>query len=86
MTTTPTDTLVLKDQTGDYFLVAQAVLERGRVPEEHKVEVERLLAKSGDDVTGFFFHFVHPQFARALAADAALMEWLERQLRSGGKA
>ncbi|MGH2598396.1 MAG: hypothetical protein ACRDJ9_03310 [Dehalococcoidia bacterium] len=53
MTDTETRTLVLKNEAGDYFLLRQEVLERGRVPEEHKAEVERLVAEAqGDDVSG----------------------------------
>ena len=46
-------TLVFKDQAGDYFLLPQDVLERGRVPAEQRSEVERLVAEAeGDDVSG----------------------------------
>lgn len=44
-------TLVFKDQAGDYFFLPQEALERGRVPEEHRAEVERLVAER-DDVSG----------------------------------
>ena len=44
MTTTTSSTLVLKNQAGDYFLLPQEVLERGRVPDERKAEVEQQVA------------------------------------------
>ncbi|MGH2598397.1 MAG: hypothetical protein ACRDJ9_03315 [Dehalococcoidia bacterium] len=53
MTNEQTSTLVFKDQAGEYYLLPQATLERGRVPAEHKAEVERVLAEvEGDDVQG----------------------------------
>jgi len=54
MTNELVPTLVLKDAAGDYFLVPQEMLERGRVPAEHNAEVEQLLTGAGgDDVQGF---------------------------------
>jgi hypothetical protein len=57
MTNTKNPTLVLKDQAGSYFLLAQETLEQGRVPAEHTAEIERLIAAAqdgadGDDVRG----------------------------------
>jgi hypothetical protein len=53
-----TPLLVLKNGAGDYFLVPQEVLERGRVPAEHKADVERLMAEaSTDDVAGHVWWF-----------------------------
>ena len=52
MTNEQTTALVLKDGMGNYFLVPQETLERGRVPEEHKAEVERLISEQHDDVRG----------------------------------
>jgi predicted methyltransferase len=43
--------LVLENEAGDYFVVPHAVVERGRVAEERKAELERLIAEP-DDVTG----------------------------------
>lgn len=60
MTNAQTGTLVLQDGAGDYFLVPQETLEQGRVPGEHKAEVERLVAEAaqggadGEDVQGYF--------------------------------
>ncbi|MGH2587103.1 MAG: hypothetical protein ACRDJE_19495 [Dehalococcoidia bacterium] len=51
MTNAQTGTLVLKDTAGNYFLVSQAAVEQGRVPEEQKAEVEQILA--GADVSGY---------------------------------
>lgn len=45
--------LVLKDSTGDYFLVPPKMLEGGRVPAEHKADVERLISEQHDDVQGY---------------------------------
>ncbi|MGH2584072.1 MAG: hypothetical protein ACRDJE_04090 [Dehalococcoidia bacterium] len=44
--------LVFKNEAGDYFLVPQELLERGRVPAERTAEVERLIAAS-DDTGGY---------------------------------
>jgi len=55
MTNAQTNTLVFKNEAGDYFLVPQATLEQGRIPAEHRAEVERLIAAAGaggDDVQG----------------------------------
>ena len=50
MTNAETCTLVLRDQAGKYYLLPQETLERGRVPDEHKAGVERLMveAAAGD--------------------------------------
>ena len=59
MIDTEARTLVFKDQAGDYFLVPQETFERGRVPDERKAELERLVAQAtapadGDgEVQGF---------------------------------
>lgn len=77
MTNEQTSTLVFKDQAGEYYLLPQATLEQGRVPEERKAEVERLVAEAeGDDVSG------HLLFAVANTAKLAfaLNDWLEGKL------
>lgn len=51
MTESQTSTLVFKDQAGDYFLVPRATVEQGRVPDERKAEVERLIAETGGGVS-----------------------------------
>jgi hypothetical protein len=48
MTNVQTSTLVFKDEAGEYYLLPQAALERGRVPAAHRAEIERLAAESGD--------------------------------------
>jgi hypothetical protein len=62
MTQTQTDTLVFKNQAGDYFLVPQEALERGRVPPARKAEVEWLIAAqrgaTGDDTEGHIFPLI----------------------------
>jgi hypothetical protein len=59
MITEQTDTLVLKDATGDYYLVPQQLVERGRVPAEHTAELEHLVAQTiateRDDTQGHFW-------------------------------
>lgn len=61
MTNPQNTTLVLKDQAGSYFLVSQETLERGRVPEQHTAEVERLIATAGQGgVDGDDVHGHHP--------------------------
>ena len=52
MTSTETDVLVFQDQVGNYFVVPRETLEQGRVPEEHKAEVEQLIAEQ-EDVQGY---------------------------------
>lgn len=52
MTTTRANVLVLKDQGGNYFLMPEELLEQGRVPAEHKAEVEQLVNDA--DVSGHF--------------------------------
>jgi len=60
MTNAETHVLIFKDQTGDYYLLPQETLERGRVPADHRAEVERLVAEAedarsmgGDDTHGY---------------------------------
>lgn len=53
MTIEQTTTLVFKSEAGDYFLVPQDSIERGRVPEEYKTEIEGLLAEADEDVSGY---------------------------------
>jgi hypothetical protein len=60
MTDAQGNMLVLKDAVGNYFLVSQETLEQGRVPEEHRAQVERLVAEAstgeageGDDTQGY---------------------------------
>jgi hypothetical protein len=49
-----TPALVVKNGAGDYFVVPQELLERGRVPAEHRAEVERLIAAATQgDIGGY---------------------------------
>jgi hypothetical protein len=48
MTNAEMNTLVLKDTAGQYCLVPLATIEQGRVLEEHKAEVERLIMEQPD--------------------------------------
>jgi hypothetical protein len=58
MTTEQIDALVFKDQAGEYYLLPQAVLERGRVSAEARAAIEeqfpalQALGTAGDDVQG----------------------------------
>lgn len=52
MESTEQNTLVFKDQAGEYYLLPQALLECGRVPAEHATELERLIAAATQDGTG----------------------------------
>jgi hypothetical protein len=61
------DTLIVGDAAGDYFLVPRAVLEQGRVPEERRAEIERLLADA--DTAGYFIGVFGAMY-RALASTA----------------
>ncbi len=49
-TKTATETLVLKDQAGAYYLLARETLEQGRVPAERQAELEE---RMGADAAGF---------------------------------
>ena len=67
MSNEQTSPLVFKDHAGEYYLLPQAALEQGRVPEEHKAEVERLLAEGtqgddGEDVQGFSYVRIYVLF------------------------
>jgi hypothetical protein len=53
MTDAQAGTLVLKNKAGDYFLVSQAMVEHGRVPDEHKAALEQPLAEADGDVSGY---------------------------------
>jgi hypothetical protein len=59
MMTAQTVTLVFKDEAGEYYLLPQETLERGRVPAEHTTALEAQLAAmapaaaEGDDVQGY---------------------------------
>ncbi len=53
-----TSALVLKNATGDYFLVPQETLEEWRVAEGRKAEVDRLLAEQQEDVQGYIVPFL----------------------------
>src|SRR3712207_4156548 len=58
MMDTDTRALVFKNEAGDYFLVPVETFERGRVPAEHKDEVERLVAEANaGDVSGHVWWF-----------------------------
>ena len=50
--TTTTPLLLFKNEAGDYFVLPQETLERSRVTEEAKAEVERLVAEAGE-VSGY---------------------------------
>jgi hypothetical protein len=68
MTNEQTIMLVFKDRAGDYFLLPPDVLERGRVPTEHKVDIERVVAEmQGDDTSG------HAAFLAGFVVGAGLM-------------
>ncbi|MGH2587105.1 MAG: hypothetical protein ACRDJE_19505 [Dehalococcoidia bacterium] len=63
MKTDQQETLVFKDQVGEYYLVPQETLEQGRVPTEHKAEIERFIAASeaaGGDVQGYAIPLIVP--------------------------
>ena len=47
-----TETLILRDQHGDYYVLTREVLERAQVPAERRGEVEQLVA-AVDDTAGF---------------------------------
>jgi hypothetical protein len=94
MTDAQTGVLVLQDNAGEYYLLPQATLERGRVPAERRAEVERLVSETeGDDVAGHMIGAVGvltmPTVVaalRQLAEDTKLIDWVEQQMYSGGKA
>jgi hypothetical protein len=94
MTTEVHNVIVFTDQAGEYFLLPQELLEQGRVPAEHRVEVKRLVSETeGDDVAGHMVGTVGvltmPTVVaglRQLAEDSKLLDWLGQQVYSGGKA
>jgi hypothetical protein len=51
MTNPQSNTLVLKDPAGSYFLLSEETLEQGRVPAEHTAEIERLIVEAAQDGT-----------------------------------
>jgi hypothetical protein len=58
MTNAQSNTLVFKNQAGDYFLVPEATMEQGRVPAEKKAEVDQLMVDadtSGHLLMIFYF-------------------------------
>lgn len=70
-------TLVFKDGEGGYFLLPRTTLEQGRVPDERKREVERLIVESqdtrsveGDDTQGHFWPII---WAAEIAIGAAII-------------
>jgi hypothetical protein len=52
MTNESTSVLVLKDGAGRYIVLPQQVLERWRLPEEYKEEIERFVT-GAQEVEGF---------------------------------
>ncbi|MGH2587104.1 MAG: hypothetical protein ACRDJE_19500 [Dehalococcoidia bacterium] len=66
MTTEEKNVFVFKDQAGEYYLLPQETLKQGRVPEEHKAELEQIMAEAAaqdgadQDTQGFFFFFILP--------------------------
>ena len=71
----PAQVLVLKDQVGDYFLLPQETLERGRVPQERKAEIEQLIAERQTDVQGYVGFIAHAviSLAQAVAIGAGAL-------------
>jgi hypothetical protein len=67
MTNIEDNTLVVKDAAGNLFLVPHEMLEQGRVPEEQRAEIERLI---GDADTSGFFASVFGAMYRAFASTA----------------
>jgi hypothetical protein len=69
--------LVLKDPAGDYFILPQMLVERGKVAADRRSELERLLAE--EDVQGYAepitWGVVAVGFATSLAA-SAVYGWL----------
>ena len=57
MTNPQRNTLVLKDEAGDYFLLPEEMLKGIRVPEEHKARIEQLLAEL-QDTQGYMWHAI----------------------------
>lgn len=59
MTSEQTNALIFKDQAGEYYLLPQATLERGRVPAEQKAVLEQAIAAAhggaDEDTQGFLF-------------------------------
>lgn len=81
--------LVLKDQAGGYFLVPRTALEQGRVPEEHRAEVEQAIAaggSDGDDVQGYFLASTLVEVRTPLQYHQDMIKILEQiQQQVGGR-
>ena len=94
MSSEQTTVLVFKDRAGEYYLLPQETLERGRVPAEDRADVERLASETaGDDVAGHMLGtvgvFTLPIVAallRLTPQETNLLDWLGQEVNSGGKA
>ncbi|MGH2602247.1 MAG: hypothetical protein ACRDJ9_23040 [Dehalococcoidia bacterium] len=79
MTTDQIDTLIIKDQSGNYFLMPEELLKQGRVPEQHTAEVEQIVNDA--DVSGHFHaQYVLYRVVRSAIEGAPLRGVIDRFL------
>jgi len=56
MTTQNSQTLILRDQKGDFFLVSGETVQAGRVPEDKKQALQEAISGGGaGEVSGYLF-------------------------------
>jgi hypothetical protein len=74
----PIPVLVFKNAAGDYFLLQQDGFDRCRVPEEHKADVDRLIAETqADDTAGYrdlLYYFLAALDLPTVGVDRALAQ------------
>ena len=78
MADTQTGTLVLRDDEGNYFLVPHETVEQGRVPAEHKAEVERLIREQ-EDVHGHMLHALFTPLAVIVVGTVLVVREINQQ-------
>jgi hypothetical protein len=73
-----TGTLVLRDDEGNYFLVPQETVEKGRVPAEQKAEIERLIGEQ-EDVQGHIWHALFTPLAVIVVGTVLVVREVNQQ-------
>ncbi len=77
---TPSETLIFRDQDGNYYELSPDVLARARMSEERKVEIERSL---GDDTAGFL-NFAQPAAIQLPSSLNLISPQLTKPYQTGG--
>src|SRR5437899_3111319 len=55
MTTQNSQALILRDQKGDFYVIAGETVQAGRVPEDKKQALQAALAGGAGEVSGYLF-------------------------------